>query len=67
MTEDLLGFAVLALLSNKAVVTARLLAVAGALGCEKINAAWPTTRQEYERYLALVASCQHPPLIVCKT
>ncbi|HSM55583.1 MAG TPA: hypothetical protein VK879_05445 [Candidatus Sulfomarinibacteraceae bacterium] len=56
MTESLLGFAALAIVSDKAVAGTRLLAAAGALGGEKITTAWPATRQEYERYPVLAAS-----------
>lgn len=55
MTECLVGFAALAIVSGEAAAGACLLGAAGALGGEKVTAAWPATRMEYERYLALAA------------
>ncbi len=52
MTECLLGFAALAIVSELAIAGARLLAAAEMIGGERLVSAWAATRREYEHYLA---------------
>jgi non-specific serine/threonine protein kinase len=61
MSECLIGFAGLAVASESPDAGARLLAAAVSIGGQRIASAWPATRMEYERYLALVhASLTEP-------
>ncbi len=52
MTECLLGFAALAVVSDLPAEGARLLAAAAKIGGEHITFRWAATRGEYEHYLA---------------
>lgn len=56
MAECLIGFAALAISGDRAADGARLLGAAEAIGGEKLTAAWPATKMEYEHYLALAGS-----------
>jgi predicted ATPase/DNA-binding CsgD family transcriptional regulator len=53
MTECLIGFAAIAVVSGLPAAGARLLASAIAIGGQQVASVWPATRMEYEHYLAL--------------
>jgi non-specific serine/threonine protein kinase len=53
MTESLLGFVALAVVSDLPAAAVRLLAAAAAIGGRHITSEWAATSMEYEHYLAL--------------